>query len=1349
MALRILWDKFETALLIDTCLQIENGLVSRRDAIANLSKKLRERAVENGIEIDEIYRNENGITLQLMKVERLLQKNPDAKLHNSQLFIDMVDMYFADRTQFKAILSEAKGGRKPMKTNQELFVEWLSSRVSPSKLSDYYVVVSEIDSYAGKKRIYKGSLYDVSDPTVTAKLINALNEDRFFRYMHKREIKSIVEVATYYHKYTKEIVEHSATVPIEPSQATISTENTQLNHIFESPVSLNGQGIAIPQSASISTERSQLTEDTTEEATQSSQNHVPSMNEMKGSLLTVDFSEDAEYAFTKPVSVSYFGEEVQESSWRKIYIKTCEFLIGDYPNDFARLKRACVPGDRRSLIYGFDSFKRLTAPAKIADSYYIETNRSATDIVRNIKALLDTCRVDYENLIIKYIKDKQEIEQTISAQAPQPATGDSVLDYLTENGIEYLDLRDRMGCLWIIGGTEISDQIQTMRDSGITVFFKAGGGTATKGRSAYWTKDNTSGILITEQKKSFISGQGSPVAPEKPVAVTMQNTNGRNEFTAWLQSQNITSDQIRATLLAFSRIDEFALDYAIVNGSLYDVKNPIILKDVWDMLIRKSDFSRYRRNNSDCVYAYKQYLAFRRGEGNPITVPTQQRVEQPKPAVGSATQAVPDIDGIITRRRQAFMLWMEKQKYSTGTCNGYASAIASIDEFGKNHGLTKRSLYEIDSYEELAATWRVLLSSQQFSEYNREQHNRFSAAIRQYLAFRKETKGNESATTGSTYRVPVPATPVRQTPAPAVNYNTRQGGSHPGRVEFEQWMRSEGVPVGSAKTYADAVENIGKFLLQNGLEDRNIFAIRGASRLDRIRTNLSTSADYAHTCTSGGVQLDLYALKKYIGFRRNNTNGDIDDATVDKYSVILQEDFENGFRPGSMIDRNRFKQFYADRFGAPPAQNDEQIISILRQVGAMQDDRIFVREGTASNDLLDDILAEIARAFKAGATCVYFSEVYDRHQYKLASQLQIFSPEVMKDFLVDSCYGEYRTSKHYFYLPNRNPSADDDVRMFMQHSSLPMNYDSIHDQLWYIPMDTIKHCLVTTTSIVNVAQETYFYAPNLPISADELSNIGSLVHGLLEQKSFVTDAEMRALIEKHCPSVAINTEGFTTWGLRNCLAVLLGDRFAFNGAIISERGQAMNMDQVFKEFSRSHDVLTLDELKDFAKDVNNGIIYWESVMDVMVRISEDEMIPKGQIRFDLAATDAVLDEMTDGNYQPLKTYKLFFHYPPIGVRWNTYVLESYVASYSPSFMLLHASYTATDSCGAIVRRNSGIQDFQGLVLDVLAHSDGWQTKNDALTLLVDRGYLQRKHYTKIDAIIPEAKLLREKYLAGR
>ena len=80
-----------------------------------------------------------------------------------------------------------------------------------------------------------------------------------------------------------------------------------------------------------------------------------------------------------------------------------------------------------------------------------------------------------------------------------------------------------------------------------------------------------------------------------------------------------------------------------------------------------------------------------------------------------------------------------------------------------------------------------------------------------------------------------------------------------------------------------------------------------------------------------------------------------------------------------------------------------------------------------------------------------------------------------------------------------------------------------------------------------------------------------------------------------------------------------------------------------------------------------------------------------------------------------------------------------MAHYSKKFRLLHASFTATDCCGAMVRQDSGISDYRTLIVDVLAKNTGWKNKKDALQLLVDLGYQQRRSYSDIEKVMQEAK----------
>lgn len=65
---------------------------------------------------------------------------------------------------------------------------------------------------------------------------------------------------------------------------------------------------------------------------------------------------------------------------------------------------------------------------------------------------------------------------------------DRVLVYLKEHNIAYIDNRNKNGCLWLLGGEELSKHIYHLKELGIKFKFKNEGGKATKGRAAWWGK---------------------------------------------------------------------------------------------------------------------------------------------------------------------------------------------------------------------------------------------------------------------------------------------------------------------------------------------------------------------------------------------------------------------------------------------------------------------------------------------------------------------------------------------------------------------------------------------------------------------------------------------------------------------------------------------------------------------------------------------------------------------------------------------------------------------------------------------------------------------------------------------
>lgn len=118
MAMRIPWDKYETAILIDTCIQVINDKTDKNTAIKIVSEKLRKRAVNSGITIDSVYRNETGIRMQMNAIMSLIQDERPGLNNVSKLFYEMLELYRTEYSTFSAILKEAYKQTADIRTQQ-------------------------------------------------------------------------------------------------------------------------------------------------------------------------------------------------------------------------------------------------------------------------------------------------------------------------------------------------------------------------------------------------------------------------------------------------------------------------------------------------------------------------------------------------------------------------------------------------------------------------------------------------------------------------------------------------------------------------------------------------------------------------------------------------------------------------------------------------------------------------------------------------------------------------------------------------------------------------------------------------------------------------------------------------------------------------------------------------------------------------------------------------------------------------------------------------------------------------------------------------------------------------------
>ena len=110
MSFYVPFDYYETAVLIEAYMDVEKGSLKREEAINRVSSSLRKRAIDSGRVIDDKFRCASGISSQMRKLKVILEKGDRARdyANVSQIFMDVVDLYFRDREKFYEILNNEK-----------------------------------------------------------------------------------------------------------------------------------------------------------------------------------------------------------------------------------------------------------------------------------------------------------------------------------------------------------------------------------------------------------------------------------------------------------------------------------------------------------------------------------------------------------------------------------------------------------------------------------------------------------------------------------------------------------------------------------------------------------------------------------------------------------------------------------------------------------------------------------------------------------------------------------------------------------------------------------------------------------------------------------------------------------------------------------------------------------------------------------------------------------------------------------------------------------------------------------------------------------------------------------------
>lgn len=570
-------------------------------------------------------------------------------------------------------------------------------------------------------------------------------------------------------------------------------------------------------------------------------------------------------------------------------------------------------------------------------------------------------------------------------------------------------------------------------------------------------------------------------------------------------------------------------------------------------------------------------------------------------------------------------------------------------------------------------------------------------------------------------------------------------------IDFLSWMiQNTGLKPATARGYKSAINTCDLYARKNLLYNNSLATCSNYDEFITMYTTLMQNAGFRRLSEEKHNYL-VAALNKYRDYMLAVTKGSvpapnqkqadtISDDMREKVGAVLVEEFEDGYCIGDYMHRMRFQSSYEEKYGEELGKTADEMEYILKNIGQTRDNRVFYSD-KSDNAVLSDIYGDIGKAFDNGATAVYYECLYNDYAERLAAEMSIYSTETFRTAIQGDVHlpKEYRAMKSYITKYGVEPDSAEEIRKVLQNCHVPVTFAEIQEKVKHIPMYKIKQALVQIPDAARIEEGTYFYAPNFYISIEEKSALIRAMRSVISVKGFLVAKDLRSLFRDTCPASAMDAERYEDYSIRNILKILLRAEFEFSSSVITEKGIQLDYGQVFQNYASEHEQVTLNELLELKKELGLPGIYWKGVFKEMIRISATELVRKGTVEFDTAAVDQVLEEMYPDEYTPLKDVTLFLNLPPVSVRWNGFLLESYLREYSQKFQLVQLSIAQDDYCGVMLKRSSSLKSYNDVAADMLAGNYSWSDEKSALHLLKDMHFQQRAANSNISAIIKAAK----------
>lgn len=699
----------------------------------------------------------------------------------------------------------------------------------------------------------------------------------------------------------------------------------------------------------------------------------------------------------------------------------------------------------------------------------------------------------------------------------------------------------------------------------------------------------------------------------------------------------------------------------------------------------------------------------------------------------------------------AFMSWLSK-KVSPTQLSELHMVFQEIEQQAKKAKIVKKSLYENADIAVFKKICSNIEQSKVFKFTHKRQMGRINSALNYLIQYAQD---GSSLSDGRMQIEKENKSSVEDREFSAANGRKYKRDDKEG---FYQWMlNDQHMAEASCRGYVSAIRGAEKYAEEHSLESVSFFEVT-AEEARKTADALFGDAEFIekNEVQHNRFRAAITKLLAYLGedwtvpdksssAKRTNTTPTKDDVQVDvkPYEAVLIQNFPRGYRLGSSIELKKFRRYFEEMNGYALEQESDEVGKIISLCGIEHEGRVYAPETMLSEELRGRLFDFVDKNFEEGKTVVYYEALFREFSEDFLDQ-NIYDAEMLKTYIA------YMAGDRYFmarsYLSNeRRSSVDpiDDVRTCLKEHGLPMEVDDLCKTLSHIPSDRIRTLLGTHGEFVRNSKGEYFHADSFSVTDEELDNIAALIDEEIKSHLFISGNELYDAAKRKYPYIYERNAMFSVIGWRDALKYKLGDKFSFTGNIISSKDKELSMSDVFAAYGAEQERFTLSELLAFAENMGSTI-YFDALYQNAARISQEQFVSRDGVSFRVKETDKALERFCTGSYLALPEITDFGIFPEASHPWTPYLLEHYVAFHSKRYYLMHGGYNRNTVVGAMVKKENVYESFDDLIVDVLAESGVTLQKEDALNYLSDKGFIARRTYTGIEALMIKARAKRNK-----